>query len=159
MPMTKMKGLESLAFLYFVIDELEVKMPTLLARPDPTPRICSNLHKSCALLRELYDLVMGSGLVMSAVDALRAKECLVGHATMLRRAGAKLAPKHHWAYHMMQDIPRNGNPRFYTTLPDESLNQIMKHIAQSYTQVPSKDFALGVLLKYIVWCRTEERHW
>ena len=86
-PMTKMKGLESRAFLYFVIDELEVKMSTLFARPGPTPRICSDLHKYCALLRELYDLVMGSGVVMSAVDALRAKELLAGHATMLRRAG------------------------------------------------------------------------
>ena len=60
---------------------------------------------------------------------------------------------------MMQDIPRNGNPRFYTTLPDESLNQMIKHMAESYSRVNSEHFALGVLLKYVVWCRTETRHW
>ena len=55
----------------------------------------------------------------------------IRHVNFYTRAGGKLTPKHHLMVHMIQRIGRRGNPRFYATYRDESLNGIIGNIAKT----------------------------
>ena len=50
---------------------------------------------------------------------------------LYHRGGGDLKPKHHQLVHMLQKCNRHGNPRFYQTYRDESLNGLIAKIAAS----------------------------
>lgn len=52
-------------------------------------------------------------------------------AVMYDRAGGHLTPKHHIMLHMIQRAGWHGNPRYYMTYRDESLNGVVARIAAS----------------------------
>eukprot|EP00969_Alexandrium_andersonii_P220983 9759831-Alexandrium_andersonii.AAC.1 len=56
-------------------------------------------------------------------------DCCKRHVSLLQRASVPLAPKHHlWAHMTMMSL-RRGNPRWYSTFLDESLNAVVARIA------------------------------
>ena len=53
------------------------------------------------------------------------------HLILYDRAGGHIYPKHHLLIHMIQRAGRLGNPRFYMTYKNESLNGVIARIAAS----------------------------
>ena len=51
------------------------------------------------------------------------------HISLLQLAQLPLVPKHHLMVHLTLRIPTRGNPRFYSTFLDESLNAALAKIA------------------------------
>ena len=45
--------------------------------------------------------------------------------------GGHLTPKHHLFVHLTQRIPWQGNPRFYSTFLDETLNAVVSYVANA----------------------------
>ena len=57
--------------------------------------------------------------------------CCIRHLVMAEKAGLPFVPKHHLWAHMTQRIIKQGNPRYYSTFLDESLNAVISYIAGS----------------------------
>ena len=53
------------------------------------------------------------------------------HTVLFERAGGILRPKHHLMLHCLRRSGFLGNPRYYTTYRDESLNGVVARIARS----------------------------
>ena len=53
------------------------------------------------------------------------------HAVCFAKAGGDLKPKHHLMIHLLQRMHVHGNPLYYHTYRDESLNGIVAKIAKS----------------------------
>ena len=53
-------------------------------------------------------------------------------------------PKHHWAFHLVHSIQRQGNPAFYATWMDESLNKVLKGCCR---QTAQSTFETSVLVR------------
>ena len=58
-------------------------------------------------------------------------EHCVRHNRMLQRANVELRNKHHQFFHLTERIWKMGNPRFYSTFLDETLNGILSNIAMA----------------------------
>ena len=56
------------------------------------------------------------------------------HCALMKNAGGKFVPKHHLWAHMVHMAKIAGNPRFYSTFLDETLNGVVASIAQSCHQ-------------------------
>jgi len=52
------------------------------------------------------------------------------------------APKHHLAFHLVHNIQRQGNPAFYATWMDESLNKVLKGCCKQTSQATFETSAL-----------------
>lgn len=64
--------------------------------------------------------------------------------TLSERAGMPKIPKCHLMMHMLQRAVKKGNPRWYSTYRDESLNGIIGKVAAS---VHPRVFAMSALTK------------
>ena len=51
------------------------------------------------------------------------------HLMLLRSADVPFIPEHHMVAHMTAEIPRRGNPRFYSTFMEETLNRTIATVA------------------------------
>ena len=51
------------------------------------------------------------------------------HVALAKDAGVPMYPKHHLFRHLAAEICRKGNPRFYSTYHDESVNGVIANIA------------------------------
>eukprot|EP00959_Pyramimonas_sp_CCMP1952_P168601 3522739-Pyramimonas_sp.AAC.1 len=49
----------------------------------------------------------------------------------MMRVGARFVPKHHLWAHLVQCAAANGNPRFYSTFLDETLNGVVATMAKA----------------------------
>ena len=56
------------------------------------------------------------------------------HLNLIQRASVTLVPKHHQWVHLTIKIPIFGNPRFYSTFLDESLNLVVASMASASHQ-------------------------
>ena len=57
-------------------------------------------------------------------------KCFREHVHHLAAAGARYLPKHHAWGHMTYRIRAKGNPKYYSTFMDETLNAVISAIAQ-----------------------------
>ena len=53
-------------------------------------------------------------------------------------------PKHHIVFHLLADVGRKGNPRFYATWLDEALNKTLKAACKYASQ---RTFECSVLFR------------
>ena len=68
-------------------------------------------------------------LVVPVAVKPRLLDCVLRHIRMLNLSDIPLLPKHHYWAHMTMQIQERGNPRFYSTFLDETLNKIVATIA------------------------------
>eukprot|EP00959_Pyramimonas_sp_CCMP1952_P099548 2081175-Pyramimonas_sp.AAC.1 len=53
------------------------------------------------------------------------------HTSLMSRVRARFVPKHHLWAHLVQCAAANGNPRFYSTFLDETLNGVVATMAKA----------------------------
>ena len=58
-------------------------------------------------------------------------DCVKRRISLSQRAGIKLKPKHHLLLHMVHRTAIHGNPAYYATFEDESINRTLKKIGQA----------------------------
>ena len=74
-------------------------------------------------------LLKDSPLVVPHETCQALLDCVVQHCVRMQHADVRLLPKHHYWAHMTLQIPARGNPRFYSTFLDETLNKVIATIA------------------------------
>ena len=68
---------------------------------------------------------------MSAAGTQELLDTFLRHCACMKTAGAKFVPKHHLWCHLVLLAPINGNPRYYSTFLDESLNAVVAAVAHA----------------------------
>ena len=69
----------------------------------------------------------------------------IKHASLYQRAGGVMMPKHHLMIHLLMRVARHGNPVYYHTYKDESLNGVIARIARSCHRT---SFGMSVHMKF-----------
>ena len=77
------------------------------------------------------DIVKSSGRCLDLPTRQRLLTAVLRHSNLFLRAGGVLTPKHHLMLHCVQRTGLKGNPRFYHTYRDESLNGRVARIART----------------------------
>lgn len=67
------------------------------------------------------------------------------HMVLYNRGGGHVVIKHHYMVHMIQKVAARGNPRYYHTYKDESMNGIIARMARTSHRAT---FSATVLKKY-----------
>ena len=68
---------------------------------------------------------------MTANQRQQLMDAYLKHMSLFERAGGNIIPKHHLLIHCFQRTSVLGNPKFYHTYKDESLNGVIVKIARS----------------------------
>jgi hypothetical protein len=109
-------------------------------------------------LYEWYNIVLSNGEVIPTAQCRRALNLVLNHNACMKALGpppnGKLAPKHHWWFHLTRAMPHSGNPRFHSCYADESMNAIIAGTARS---VHRGTLAVSLFKKYRIWCATMGR--
>eukprot|EP00959_Pyramimonas_sp_CCMP1952_P452369 9466468-Pyramimonas_sp.AAC.1 len=80
------------------------------------------LGEAGSSLLEYMDILRNNGLNIEWEDCSQLLYLCLRHLTLMEQAGCEHMPKSHMFVHMTQRIPTQGNPRFYSTFLDETLN-------------------------------------
>ena len=89
------------------------------------------LLAACNSLCSYYEIMEGNGRILNQLAAQQLLRDAVNHNTLFAASGGTLAPKHHLWMHMTRQAPRNGNPRFGSTYPDETLNGVFAKLCRT----------------------------
>ena len=90
---------------------------------------CQELIAASTSLSSWLDLVSVSDFLLSIDEQQRMCDHMQRHLANCERAMISFAPKHHFFAHMSSAVGFNGNPRFYSTFLDESLNLLLRNVA------------------------------
>ena len=124
-PVLAAKASESRHALDFAVVLLERHAASL----DPLVQKC--LLASGKAAQEVNEIIRTSPRIMSEAQQQALLHAYIRHTAMYVRGGGHLVPKHHLMIHCIQRIKHLGNPRFYHTYRDESLNGIVVRIAKT----------------------------
>ena len=94
-------------------------------------------------LVEWMHIIKTSGRALERDIHERLCNCVVRHLACARRLGMRLLPKHHMWVHVTVGAWRQGNPRFYWTFLDESLNGKLKKVLRRCHQAAFERRALA----------------
>ena len=53
------------------------------------------------------------------------------HVSLSEKAGVAMKPKHHMLGHLVGRTAKHGNPGFYSTFEDESINRVLKQVGHA----------------------------
>ena len=120
-PKLRLKAAESWGFLLWIHHVL----PTIAHKLDGDADACAGAAGSLVDWMKILQQ-HGRELPVSAQESLCA--CVIKHFSCLELLGVRLMPKHHMWVHLTFSAGRMGNPRFYWTFLDESLNGKLKKI-------------------------------
>ena len=124
-PTFKAKAAEALSLLPFLVELLE-------AHSAKVPLLCCQLLLASAKAAVRFNEILNSnGRVMPRAAQQELLDTYLRHMVFFERAGGRIVPKHHLLIHAIQRVDRLGNPRFYHTFRDESLNSVIAKIAAS----------------------------
>ena len=133
------KAAEGLGLLDFAIESLETHAAKL-------PIVAKDLLLGSArAAQRVTQIINESKRVMSPAVQQELLSQHLRHMMLFERAGGALLPKHHLMIHCIQRISMFGNPRYYHTFRDESLNCV---IAKSARSCHRRNFAANVHLKW-----------
>ena len=124
-PCVRAKGAESKGIMFFARAELAhfvAEIGTTQSRM---------LLAACDSLVSWYNAIDGSGRVISPALVEQLVGHIVNHNTLFAASGGTLAPKNHLWMHLTRQAARNGNPRFGSTYPDESLNGVFAKVCRT----------------------------
>ena len=92
---------------------------------------CLELREAGVALMRYMELMRTSPLHPEPHVCQEFMTCCLRHLCMAEKAEISFVPKHHMFAHMTQRIVKQGNPKFYSTFLDESLNAVISYIAGS----------------------------
>jgi len=89
------------------------------------------LQVACNELVKVYEVMAANPRVMSEGAIRNLQRAMMRHLTFWRAWGGKLGFKHHCSVHLVANVRKHGNPKFYTCYPDERLNRVMGRVGKS----------------------------
>eukprot|EP00959_Pyramimonas_sp_CCMP1952_P244321 5107118-Pyramimonas_sp.AAC.1 len=89
------------------------------------------LQMACNDLVKVYEVMAANPRVMSEGATRSLQRAMLRSLNFWRAWGGKLVFKHHCCVHLVANVRKHGNPKFYTCYPDERLNRVMGRIAKS----------------------------
>ena len=123
-PTLKTKADETKWLTFFAIDMLS-KFP-VASNKQYKPMLEAGLE-----LANYIRILDCNPMKLSEAEITNLLECGKRHLLLLEEAGVPYTPKHHLFLHMTVRTARKGNPRFYATFLDESLNGKIAKICRS----------------------------
>ena len=127
-PVMKTKAAETKELLGFVINLFEQYRAQLVQYDAIRFKF---LFASAQAAAEVSSIMAASGRIMSLDDQQKMLASYTRHVAMYMRAGGNFVPKHHLFFHCIQRIQVLGNPKYYSTYRDESLNGVVVKLARS----------------------------
>ena len=145
----KFKETETWGFLLWV-QNVQSRIAGCLGEAVPTVKLATDS------LVAWMDTINEAGRLVS--DSAQAKlcDCVRQHMAALRELEFAVIPKHHLWVHLTVGVRKLGNPRFYWTFLDESLNGNIKKIARRCHQATFERRVLGKAWKLIGTARGGE---
>ena len=135
-PKLKLKAAETWGFLLWV----QHALATIGDRLGEFADACRGATDS---LVEWMHVLKANGRTLSEGAHERLCNCTIRHLACLRRLGIRLIPKHHMWVHVTVSSRQQGNPRFYWTFLDESLNGKLKKVLRRCHQAAFERRALA----------------
>ena len=100
-----------------------------LAKLDPL--VGNLLLESGRAAMRVNEIIATSPRIMTMDQRQRLMAAYLRHMSLYERAGGQIIPKHHLLIHCFQRTASLGNPKYYHTYKDESLNGVVVKIARS----------------------------
>jgi len=135
-PKCKTKGAETYGVMLFLLSVLEQHSPHLT-------QCGRQLIIAGKALSNMLDALANCGLCVLADVQVRWFEFYNQHLDAIR-SFATFVPKHHIVVHMLDKMSYQGNPVYYATWLDESLNKTLKAICRFTSQAT---FEISVLTR------------
>ena len=117
-PELKAKAAETVGMLGFVVHMLE-KHTNELSDGGRT------LLESAQAAVAVNGIIKDSGRVMTLVQRKDLMHNYLRHARLYFKAGGKPTPKHHLCLHLFISMATKGNPKYFHTYRDETLNGLI----------------------------------
>ena len=123
-PCLSTKAAETKTLIFFLVSELEKYRGQIES------------HKTRALITvgksmiSLFDTLDSSKRKMTARQIQTAYDCIKKMNALWDTADIHRTPKLHLTFHMIERAQTEGNPNFYSTYLDESLNRTLRDIAR-----------------------------
>ena len=127
-PAMHLKANESLHFINFAVAIMEEYAVELMAHNRDMYRILFACAKSA---QDVNRIIRESPRVMTLEQQQSLMNAYLRHMRLWIRCDGHIVPKHHYMIHLIIGIGKHGNPRFYWTYRDESLNGIVTKLAKS----------------------------
>ena len=125
-PELKAKAGETVGMLQFTVELLQKYRNQLQSIEN-----CDYLIAAGKAALNVNDSMKRGSRVLTEVE----RECLLSeylrHVSLYLQAGGKSTPKHHLCVHMIQRSSRLGNPKYYHTYRDETLNGLVAKLARA----------------------------
>jgi hypothetical protein len=143
----KAKGAEARGLLEFCVSILTEYAPAFAVKGGIRHAHAQQLLASGEAAMRFEAVLKEHGRVVPREAQLELWSCLMKHTSLYMRSGGKFMPKHHQMMHAVHNIARHGNPRYYHTYRDESLNGVIAKIGRSCHRTA---FGLSVHMKFNV---------
>ena len=130
-PHLSMKAGETQSMLPFVVGLLEENLPKYVDAGSPDAEL------ECKLLLQAGRAALAMNSIFALPRKLNNNDCqmlmdnYMLFCTCYERCNGTMVPKHHLMVHLIQQSLVKGNPSFYATWNDESLNGLLRKIAVS----------------------------
>eukprot|EP00959_Pyramimonas_sp_CCMP1952_P334780 7010511-Pyramimonas_sp.AAC.1 len=86
---------------------------------------------ACTEYVKVHDLMASNPRVMTESAAKNMQRHMLRFLRFWQSWGGHVVYKHHCSVHLVANLLRHGNPKFYTVYPDERLNRVMGRVAKS----------------------------
>ena len=100
-------------------------------QPGNRLRLGDLLHAAGECLVEYANILKTSSFNIEWDSCNRLLFLLIRHYTLMEETGQEQMPKAHLMAHLTTRIPEQGNPRYYSTFTDETLNLTLAGMASS----------------------------
>ena len=147
-PKCKTKGAETFGIMLFLLSTLEKYSQHLT----PEGR---NLQVAGEALARMLEIFKGCDRCVSATDQEQCFRLYKQHVEAMR-VFETFVPKHHIIVHMLDKMSYQGNPVFYATWLDESLNKVLK-AACRFTSQSSFELSVLTRMRQILQTEVEKR--
>ena len=145
-PCVDAKAYDSRCLFYFSVYMLGLYMPEFQHMGGEIAEKARLLKQSGNALVDWLKIINGHGPIIPPDDCAKALLLAKRHVATFRLVGA-CKPKHHAFIDLTRRIPFTGNPRFLTTYPDETMNQLCGLMGRPAYRAR---FALSVIKRYIL---------
>lgn len=119
------KAAETKGLVPFVLEQLRQRRASI-----PEPEVAYMIDAGAALQR-YFDLLHQSPRNVPEKNLREMFVTVKRHIELSEKAGVPLKPKHHLMLHLVTRTRRHGNPGYYSTFEDESINRVVKKIGQA----------------------------
>ena len=130
-PHLSCKAGESHCLAQWVAHMFEANLADFQSLQPPDARQAERLHVAAKAALDLNTVFQTGERFLSREQAQKAFGLYCRFVSFYKRAGGPVTPKIHFMLHLLSRSVQKGNPKFYSTYKDESLNGVIAKIARS----------------------------